>query len=49
MINFLGENQIYTLLQFHQDLFSEKFCADGVPPWLIPEEISHDFGRPVID
>jgi endoglycosylceramidase len=28
---------IYTLLDFHQDLFSEKFCADGVPKWAVQE------------
>ena len=31
-----GKYGIYTLVEFHQDLFSEKFCADGVPVWAIP-------------
>jgi endoglycosylceramidase len=34
-VNKLGENGIYTMLDFHQDLISEKFCGDGVPVWLI--------------
>ena len=37
LVNKLGENGIYTLLDFHQDLISEKFCGDGVPVWLIDE------------
>jgi len=36
-INKLGENGIYTLVDFHQDIISEKFCGDGIPVWLIDE------------
>jgi endoglycosylceramidase len=28
-------------------LFSEKFCADGVPMWAIPREVYHSFPIPV--
>lgn len=31
LINTLGENGIYTLIDTHQDLFSKKFCGNGVP------------------
>ena len=31
LINSLGENGIYTLVDTHQDLFSKKFCGNGVP------------------
>ena len=37
LVNKLGENGIYTMLDFHQDIISEKFCGDGVPVWLIDE------------
>lgn len=36
-VNKLGENGIYTLIDFHQDIISEKFCGDGIPVWLIDE------------
>ena len=39
--------RIFTLVEFHQDLFSEKFCADGVPIWAIPPQIYKDFPRPL--
>lgn len=45
-VDLAGTYGIYTLVEFHQDLFSEKFCADGVPVWAIPHEISKDFPRP---
>lgn len=42
-----GKYRIKTLVEFHQDLFSEKFCADGVPVWAIPPQISKGFPRPL--
>lgn len=36
-VNQLGEHGIYTLVDFHQDIISEKYCGDGVPAWLIDE------------
>ena len=38
---------IHTLVEFHQDLFSEKFCADGVPIWAISSHLSKGFPRPL--
>ena len=26
---------IYTLLDMHQDVFSGKFCGEGVPDWAV--------------
>ena len=26
---------IYTLLDFHQDILSEKFCGEGIPKWAV--------------
>ena len=37
LINRLGEKGIYTLVDFHQDIISEKYCGDGIPVWLIDE------------
>lgn len=34
-VNELGKHGIYTLVDFHQDIISEKYCGDGVPAWLI--------------
>ena len=47
LVNLAGRYNIYTLVQFHQDLFSEKFCADGVPVWAIPKQVYHSFPTPV--
>jgi endoglycosylceramidase len=35
---------IYTVLDFHQDVYSEVFCGDGFPAWTVanPPAASHD-------
>ena len=38
---------ISVLVEFHQDLFSEKFCGDGVPMWAIPKRVSATFPLPL--
>jgi endoglycosylceramidase len=45
-VNRMGKNGFYTLLEFHQDLCSEKFCGEGVPMWAIPEDVYYDFAKP---
>ena len=47
MVDTAATYGIYTLVEFHQDLLSEKFCADGVPVWAIPHQVSKGFPRPV--
>lgn len=47
LVNLAGQHGIYTLVEFHQDLFSEKFCGDGVPMWAIPKQVYHSFPRPL--
>jgi endoglycosylceramidase len=27
---------IWTVVDFHQDVYSESFCGDGFPPWTVP-------------
>lgn len=47
LVELAGKYGIYTLVEFHQDLFSEKFCADGVPIWAIPKSMSRGFPLPI--
>lgn len=35
LVESMGEFGIYTLLDGHQDLFSRKFCGEGVPDWAV--------------
>ena len=37
IVNAAGQAGIYTLIDYHQDILSEKFCGDGVPIWLMDE------------
>ena len=40
IVNQLGKNGIYTILDMHQDVLSSLFCTyDGVPLWLIQKSI----------
>lgn len=41
LINKLGENGIYTMVDAHQDLFSRKTCGNGAPVFYVPENIEH--------
>tara|TARA_R110002050_G_scaffold290737_3_gene444578 strand:+ start:348 stop:560 length:213 start_codon:yes stop_codon:yes gene_type:complete len=38
---------IYFLLDMHQDLLSEWFCGEGVPPWLVENYMT--FSKPLND
>ena len=38
---------IYTLIDMHQDVFSEKFCGEGVPGWAVESFGSLRFPEPV--
>ncbi|KAJ7534126.1 hypothetical protein O6H91_13G080900 [Diphasiastrum complanatum] len=31
---------IYTLIEFHQDLFTSQFCGEGVPGWVLGDTVS---------
>lgn len=35
LVNLLGENGIYTIVDAHQDLFSRRLCGEGVPDFHI--------------
>jgi len=28
---------LYTIVDFHQDLYAERYCGDGFPDWTVPE------------
>ena len=30
-----AKHGIYTLLDMHQDVFSPKFCVEGMPDWIV--------------
>lgn len=47
IVNLAGSYGIYSLIEFHQDLASEKFCGDGIPAWLIPEVLTKTFPMPL--
>lgn len=41
IVNNLGENGIYTILDMHQDVFSSLFCSyDGIPLWVAIKSVS---------
>ncbi|CAM9399182.1 unnamed protein product, partial [Discosporangium mesarthrocarpum] len=45
IIAILARHGIYTMVDFHQDLLTRKFCGEGIPAWveaLILEEIPQD-------
>lgn len=46
-VNQAGKHSIYSLVEFHQDIFSPKFCGDGVPIWAIPKKIYESFPIPL--
>jgi len=35
LVDDLHSNGIYTIVDFHQDSFSEAWCGEGVPKWLL--------------
>lgn len=43
-----SEYGIYTLLDMHQDLFSEQFCGEGMPEWAVtPSSSCMHYPQPV--
>ncbi len=35
IVDTAGKYGIMTLIEFHQDLGSEKYCGDGIPIWMV--------------
>eukprot|EP00927_Polykrikos_kofoidii_P059479 TRINITY_DN5462_c0_g1_i1.p1 TRINITY_DN5462_c0_g1~~TRINITY_DN5462_c0_g1_i1.p1 ORF type:complete len:700 (-),score=78.38 TRINITY_DN5462_c0_g1_i1:191-2290(-) len=35
IVDDLFEHGLYTIVDFHQDAFSQQFCGEGFPPWLL--------------
>jgi endoglycosylceramidase len=31
------QRRMWTIVDFHQDIYAERFCGDGFPDWTIPE------------
>ena len=38
LINRLGENGIYTLVDAHQDVFARRICGEGVPDFYATDD-----------
>jgi endoglycosylceramidase len=48
IVDELSKRGIYTLVDFHQDILSEKFCGEGVPLWAAePHEDTPSFPSPL--
>ena len=37
-VNMLARHGIYTLLDFHQDLYNERFQGEGFPDWMVQDD-----------
>lgn len=35
IVDNLAAKEIYTILDFHQDVFNRRFCGEGVPDWAV--------------
>lgn len=42
-----GKHNIYTLIDFHQDILNERFCGEGIPHWAVKAPGAWPFPRPV--
>lgn len=42
IVDQLASEGIYTILDFHQDLWHRKFCGEGVPDWLYETCVSEE-------
>uniref|UniRef100_A0A6C0JCS3 Glycoside hydrolase family 5 domain-containing protein n=1 Tax=viral metagenome TaxID=1070528 RepID=A0A6C0JCS3_9ZZZZ len=48
IVNMCKENDIYVILDFHQDVLSNKFCGEGIPDWAVfTDNITHPFPYPI--
>ena len=47
LVDLAGKYGIYSMIEFHQDLLSEKFCGDGTPIWLFKKSQTSTFPIPV--
>jgi endoglycosylceramidase len=47
LINAAGKYGIYTLLDMHQDLLSDKFCGEGIPDWAVDTGSARGFPYPL--
>ncbi|KAJ3013606.1 UNVERIFIED_CONTAM: hypothetical protein HDU68_000623 [Siphonaria sp. JEL0065] len=47
IVRYCGNEGIYVLLDFHQDLLNERFCGEGVPFYVVNATTSNDFPSPL--
>ena len=36
LVEDLYSHGIWSIVDFHQDAFTERYCGEGVPDWLLP-------------
>ncbi|KYQ99939.1 hypothetical protein DLAC_03906 [Tieghemostelium lacteum] len=46
IVEALGNASIYTIIDFHQDLISRRFCGEGIPDWAVELASSQSFPEP---
>ncbi|EGG17200.1 hypothetical protein DFA_08187 [Cavenderia fasciculata] len=47
IVDTLGDNGIYTIIDFHQDLINRRFCGEGIPDWAVAVPDTRAFPSPV--
>ena len=48
IVNICSKNDIYVILDYHQDVLSERFCGEGVPSWVVfSQNYTHQFPYPI--
>ncbi|KAF2069016.1 hypothetical protein CYY_009664 [Polysphondylium violaceum] len=47
IVDLLGNSDVYTIVDFHQDLISRKFCGEGIPDWAVSLNASTNFPKPM--
>ncbi|EAL72387.1 hypothetical protein DDB_G0270074 [Dictyostelium discoideum AX4] len=47
LVSEMEDNEIYTLIDFHQDLLSRKYCGEGLPDWIVSNDTNDSFPSPV--
>eukprot|EP00768_Dysnectes_brevis_P005632 gnl/Dysnectes_brevis/4145_a5461_719.p1 GENE.gnl/Dysnectes_brevis/4145_a5461_719~~gnl/Dysnectes_brevis/4145_a5461_719.p1 ORF type:complete len:521 (+),score=150.68 gnl/Dysnectes_brevis/4145_a5461_719:78-1640(+) len=51
IVTMLADAGIYTIIDLHQDLLSERYCGEGVPTWAVPasRDAVSPFALPILD
>jgi endoglycosylceramidase len=47
IVDMLWKSGIYSVLDLHQDVLSDKFCGEGIPPWMMNVSDLHALSFPL--